>query len=72
MGDESHGHRDVETVLREEAGYVTLTVTGYTGFNAGVLARHEPKESNCKGDHQDADKKLSFHCVVPRKTEADG
>jgi hypothetical protein len=72
MGDQTHCHGDIETVLRKEASHIPLTIPRNAGFSAGVLRRHEVEEAeNKKEDESDKKKLLTFHCVVPRKTEAD-
>jgi hypothetical protein len=70
--DQPHRHGDIEAVLRKEASHITLAVPCDTRFHAGVLRGDEVEEAEDKEDDKKGKNKLlTFHCVFPRKTEAD-
>lgn len=70
--DEPHRHGDIEAVLREEASHITLVVAVDARLEAVVRGGDEVEEAEDEEDDESGKNELlTFHCVFPRKTEAD-
>ena len=72
MGHQSHGHGDVDAILGGESGYLPSPILGNSPFQGkggafGHKDKHGKKEKGSKGSKQ---KRLTFHCVTRRKTDA--
>jgi hypothetical protein len=66
--DQSHGHGDIQAVLREEPSHIAPTVTGNTSFRADVLRGDQIQEAEDEEENESGKKKmLTFHCVYPQK-----
>jgi hypothetical protein len=66
MGDESHCHGNIKTVLREEASHITLPVAFDTCFHTAIGYREDIQEAKDEEeDESSKNKLLTFHCVFP-------
>jgi hypothetical protein len=68
MGDQPHGHGDIQAVLRKEASDIALTIAIDACFEAGIGLGDEIDEpENQEDDESGKNELLSFHCVFPQK-----
>jgi hypothetical protein len=68
VGDQPHGHGDIQAVLREEASDVPFAVAIDSCFEAVVRLGDEVDEpENQEDDESGKNELLTFHCVFPQK-----